>query len=302
VRSESAAKPEMNALNSLTEINLDDLVASFGWRGKPGLVPFLRYIFKAPARKFAQQMLAYDAAVGELGLPEASRLTLQNFAQEMRLFADALPEGPLLALSNHPGICDTLALFSALNRPDMKIIATNRPFLQSLPNISKRLFYVTDDPTSRMALVRQVSAHLRSGGAVLTFPAGQIEPDPDVYPGAVESLRNWTESVGVFLRLAPETTILPVLVRGVIWHRTAHSPAARLKSTRKEREQFAAALQLLAHVMWNRNPLRVRIQIGSPVRVNSLGARDTNTIHQTILAEMQRMIENPPAVGGATVV
>ena len=35
-----------------------------------------------------------------------------------------------------------------------------------------------------MSLVRDVARHLRAGGAVLTFPAGHNEPDPDVHPGA----------------------------------------------------------------------------------------------------------------------
>ena len=87
----------------------------------------------------------------------------------------------------------------------MKIIALDRPFLMALPNLSKQLFFVHDDPASRMKLVRQVSGHLRGGGAALTFPAGEIEPDPNVYPGAVDALQTWTDSVGVFIRMAPET-------------------------------------------------------------------------------------------------
>ena len=204
-------------------------------------------------------------------------------------------------MSNHPGIVDTLALFSALNRPDLKIIAVDRPFLKALPNISKQLFYVTDDPTARMALVRQVSGHLRAGGAALTFPAGEIEPDANVYPGALEALDGWTDSVGVFVRMAPETAILPVLVRGVIWEKTAKHPLTRLKKTRVEREKLAAAFQLLAHVVFDRKPLDVTVQIGVPITIAELGSKDTQVIHQAVLTEMKRLINNPPTSDGMSV-
>jgi len=212
----------------------------------------------------------------------------------VRIFTAPLPVGPFLALSNHPGMVDTLALFSALNRSGLKIIAVDRPFLKALPNTSERLFYVTDDQSARMALVRQVSGHLRSGGAALTFPGGEIEPDPNVYPGAVEALDSWTDSVGVFVRMAPETAILPVLVRGVIWEKTAKHPLVRLKKTREEREKLAAAFQLLAHVVWNKKPLDVSVQIGKPITVAELGSKDTGVIHRAVLAEMRHLIENPP--------
>lgn len=291
----------MPALETLTDINLDDLISSFGWENRPQLARWLRFTFRAPARRFAGLMLDFDAAVGARGLAEASRLTLRHFVRDVRLFSAPLPGGPLLALSNHPGMTDTLALFAALERPNLKIIALDRPFLKSLPNVGERLNFVTDDPSARMALVRQVSAHLRSGGAALTFPAGQIEPDPDVYPDAAESLNKWTDSVGVFVRMAPETAILPVLVRGVIWNKTARSVLTRIKKTRQEREKLAAALQLLAHVMLGLKPLCVRVQVGRPVTVAALGSKDTQVIHQAVLAEMKRLVKTPPQGEGLAI-
>ena len=291
----------MDALTTLTEINLDDLVSSFGWEDRPILAKLLRQFFTGTARKFAGQMLDFDDAVGRLGLAEAGRQTIHRYVRSARIFSSPLPAGPFLALSNHPGMVDTLALFSALNRPDLKIIAVDRPFLKALPNVSERLFYVTDDPSARMALVRQVSGHLRSGGAALTFPAGEIEPDSNVYPGAVEALDGWTDSVGVFLRMAPETAILPILVRGVLWEKTANHPLTRLKKTREEKEKLAAALQLLAHVVWDKKPLEVTVQVGKPITVAELGGKETKVIHQAVLAEMKRLIENPPEGEGVSI-
>lgn len=284
----------MDSLTVLTKINLDDLVSSFGWEHHQLLAPILRFVFWGTARKFALQMLDFDATVKRIGLADAGRESLQRYAHRVRLYSDPLPATPVLALSNHPGMVDTLALFAALNRPDLKIIAVDRSFLKALPSTSQKLFYVTDDPLARMALIRQVSGHLRSGGAVLTFPAGKIEPDANVYPGAVDALQGWTDSVGIFARMVPETAILPILVRGVIWEKTAKHFLTRVKKTREEREKLAAALQLLAHVVWDKNPLDVTVQIGKPITVADLGSKDTGVIHQAVLTEMRRLIENPP--------
>jgi putative hemolysin len=281
-------------LNALSEINLDDLVASFGWEGRPRLVRLLRVLFSGPARKFANQMLDFDDAVRTVGLVNAARQTQRRYICSLRLFSEPLPAGPVLVLSNHPGMVDTLVLFSSLNRPDLKIIATERPFLKALPNISQRLYYVTGDPGRRMMLLRQMSAHLRSGGAALTFPAGKIEPDPNVYPGAIEGLQNWTDSVGFFVRIAPETAILPVLVRGVVWEKTARHALTRLKETREDQEKLAAALQLLAHTVLNKKLLDVTVQIGNPITVADLGSKITQHIHHAVLEEMKRLIQNPP--------
>ena len=289
-------------LDLLTQINLDDLVSSFGWEARPFFARILRRFFLKPAQSFAQQMLEFDSAIQTLGLTQASRRTERHYVRDVRAFdLDRVPVGPFLALSNHPGITDTLALFCTLNRPDLKVIALDRPFLMALPNMSKQLFFVKDDPASRMALVRQVSGYLRNGGAALTFPAGEIEPDPEVYPGAVESLQAWTDSVGVFIRMAPETAVLPILVRNVIWDKAAKLPLLKIKKTRDEREKLVAALQLLAMVMWNAKPVTVTVQLGEPITVKELRTTETKVIHQAVLNEMKRLIENSPKEDGVSV-
>ena len=247
-------------------------------------------------------MSEFDSALGAHGLVEGSRLTIQNYVRDIRVFdADRIPASAFLALCNHPGMSDTLSAFIALNRPDLKIIALDRPFLNALPHLSKQLVCLKDDPATRMTLVRQVSVHLRNGGAALTFPAGHIEPDPDIHEGAVESLQSWTDSVGVFLRMAPETPVLPILVRGVVWEKAANSFLLKIKRTKAERDKLAAALQLLAYVVLKVKPVSVRVQIGNPIYLKDLGTNETQAIHQAVLKEMKRLIENPPEGEGESI-
>ena len=284
-------RPSAPPVDALTAITLDDLVASFGCADRPLLARGLRRLFARPARTFASQMAEFDADMARLGLPEAARRSQRHFVREVRVVCERpLPPGPVLALANHPGMADTLSLFGALNRDDLRIIALDRPFLTSLPHTSERLFFVRDDDSrSRAHLVRQVSTHLRQGGAVLTFPAGHIEPDPDVALGAVDSLNSWTDSVGVFIRLAPRTAVVPVLVHGVLWRTTANPALRFLKRSREERERLAAAVQLLAHVTCHLKAVTVRVDVGRPITAQDLGTTDSRAVHAAVLTEMKRL-------------
>jgi hypothetical protein len=288
-------------LDTLTQINLDDLVASFGWERQPILASIVRRVFIKPARKFAGQMVEFDTCVGEWGLSEGSRQTLRKqYVSDVRVHGceNIPPNGSTLFLSNHPGLTDTISLFAAIKRPDLKIIAIHRPFLESLTNVTRDLFYISDSPSERMRAVRQVSAHLKNGGAALTFPAGKIEPDADVYEGALDSLCDWTDSAGVFVRFAPQTKIVPVFVRGVIWERTARHWLIRLKRTREERERLAAALQLLAMIVRDARPTTVHVHVAKPITVEEVGSTDTHAIHAAVLERMRGLIQTIPADEG----
>lgn len=291
-------------LDVLTGINLDDLVSSFGWQDRPVLAGWLRRLFYDPARKFAQQMLEFDQAVGRKNLTEAARDSLYHYVRDVKIcgIENVPAAGPALFLSNHPGIADTLCLFVSIARPDLRVIALDRPFLQSLPNTSAHLFYISDDANERVGAVRKVAAHLRSGGAVLTFPAGEIEPDPDVYRGALEALAGWTNSASLFVRFAPETLIVPVLVRNVLWDKAVKHPLTWLKRDRAERERLGAALQLLAYMLYDVRPVTVRVQIAKPVTAAEVGSTEVAAIHAAVIERMRGLIQNPPDAEGVSLI
>jgi len=280
-------------LDTLTQINLNDLVSSFGWEKNPFLASLVRRVFIKPARKFANQMAEFDNAVGQTSLAQASHAILRNlYVRDVRVHGrEHIPaSGPVLFLSNHPGMADTISLFAAINRADLKIIALHRPFLELLTNTTNQLFFIDDSQSKRMNAIRQVASHLKNGGSVLTFPAGEIEPDPAVYEGALHSLEKWTDSAGVFIRFTRDTIIVPVLVSGVIWERTAHHWLTRLKQTRQEREKLAAALQLLALVVRDEKPNTVHVQFANAITLDEVGSTDSHSIHQVVIERMRGLI------------
>lgn len=282
---------------ALTQINLDDLVSSFGWEDRPFWAGILRRIFIGPARSFARHMVEFDDGVESAGLNEAARRTLRShYVKDVRVHGiENVPlDGPALFLSNHPGMVDTLCLFSAIRRTDLRIIALHRPFLVSLVNMSRQLSYISEDGAERIRTAREVSSHLRRGGSALTFPAGEIEPDPSVFSDATDSLSRWTDSAGVFLRFAPETRIVPTLVSGVIWDKAIRHPLTLIKRTRREREKLAAAIQAFPMLALNARPTTPHVQFARSVTLEEVGSTDSRAIHQVVLERMRSLHESPP--------
>lgn len=234
-------------LERLTEINLDDLFEAAGLvrlRHSP-----VRRLLRPSARRFAQLAHEFDLRAGEQGLARGSAWLLHRMTAGVRVagLGHVPATGPVVVLANHPGMTDTVALIASLeSRPDLRVIALDRPFLRALPNVARRLIVVPDDAARRTGVLRAAAGHLRQGGALLTFPAGAIEPDP-VTAGraaAIASIRRWSGSFALFARLVPQTRFVPAIVGNVVSAASRRHPLARLRRTAQDRERLAAALQV----------------------------------------------------------
>ena len=290
-----AIEASPSQLDALTEINIQDFLVAFGLDDLPWGRGALRALCWLPARRFAGQIAAYDRRVGEEGLGPASRGFLSAYVRRLEVTGqENIPaSGPLLLLSNHPGLTDALGLFASIPRSDLCVVGAERPFLQALPNIARHLIYVPEDPAQRMGVVRHVVNRLRRGEAVLTFPAGQIEPDPAAMPGAVESLRGWSESIAIFTRLVPQAQVVVAIVSGVFWPAALHSPLARLRRRQADRERMAAALQALAQTMLPfYQPVTTRVTYSPAFRPAELaGSGEAAAVNQVITGHARRLIE-----------
>ena len=261
------------SLDTLTEINTDDLLDAVGL-ARWGRTP-LRRLFRAPARRFAHIARAFDAQVAAHGLAQGSAWMLQRMSGGLQVLgaAQVPATGPLCVLSNHPGMTDTVALIAALAaRPDLRVIALDRPFLRALPAVARQLIFVPEhDAAGRRAGVRAAVRHLQQGGALLTFPAAGIEPDPAVHGAAraLAALEGWSGSFAAFARLVPDTVCLPVLVSHVLDARAQRHPLTRLRRRREDREKLAAALQV-ALTRYQRGT--VRVAFGAPLGCAADGA------------------------------
>jgi hypothetical protein len=179
-----------------------------------------------------------------------------------------------------------MAIWVALeSRPDLRIIASEREILRLIPNIRSRLLFVNPRTGSRSGLLRDAASHLRQGRALLTFPAGTIEPDPSVR--VVDTLADWSDSSELLVRLAPETRVLPIAVSGVI-SRTAHQHRiAKCFADPKEREWAAATLQVLCRHL---RDTQTRVVIGKPIASAPFSQRAA--IHAAMASLLAR-VTNP---------
>jgi 1-acyl-sn-glycerol-3-phosphate acyltransferase len=246
-----AAAAAQNALDMTKAFKLD------------ALHTLVRHLFAGPTRRITETVFHYDGLVGSKGLVDSSTWMLEQFTHSVQVEGHLPPSaGPLLIVSNHPGMVDAMAIFAHTPRRDLRIIAAERPVLRLLPNILPYLIFVPEDPQRRLPVIRTAAAHLRTGGALLNFPAGQIEADPALHPDADRSLARWSDSVELLARLVPDLTILPVAVSGVISRRALRHPLTRLYRTTKQREWVAATLQvMLPHY----RDSRVVVRFGQPI-------------------------------------
>jgi putative hemolysin len=125
--------------------------------------------------------------------------------------------GPVVAVSNHPfGILDGVMLADLLTRarPDVRIL-TNQ-LLGELPELARICFFIDpfDNLESRIAngrALKQAVKHLRAGGMLLIFPAGEVSHF-DLKKRAICD-PEWNITAARLIRITGAKS-LPILIRG----------------------------------------------------------------------------------------
>jgi hypothetical protein len=112
-------------------------------------------------------------------------------------------------------------------------------------------------------VLRQVARHLQTGGAVLTFPAGRIEPDP-AWSDPLPSTAGWSDSTFVWARTVPGLRVQPVLVSGVREKAFVDPWWARWQ-TEENRDWTAAVAQLAGQILWHRPRGHIVLTFGEPI-------------------------------------
>lgn len=277
-------------LRRLTSVNRADLFRSFKVVDRRWLRPLLHLLFTPPARNFSRAVLEFDRQVGEVGLAAGSAWLANRMAGPLHVVnREALPgSGPALIICNHPGLTDTVSLFATLKRADVRVIAARRPFLDELLAVRPYLLEVDeDDDAQGSAVLRAGLRHLQSGGLLITFPAGRIEPDPCAAPGAVDSLEGWSESIALFVRQVPGLVVLPVLICGVINPAALRHPLARCYRSKTDQEWAGATLQLL--LPWFRR-VRATVAYSDPLSSQLLAQGGRAEIMAQARAAMRALI------------
>ncbi len=251
--------PDRADPTALTEATIDALARGFRL---PESSPAARRLLRPLSRRFARRIGRFDDLVAVDGLAAGARTQIPTFVRSLTTVGRDLipPSGPVLAVANHPGVIDGLALAVALEgRADLRVLALDRAFLQVMPGLSSRLLLLR--PGDGFEALQRAGEHLRAGGALLTFPAGTIEPDPVVADGAIAALDGWARSADVLARRVPGVRLVPLAIGGVLSATALRTRFVRGAATRADREWRATTLQVLSRRYRDAD---VRILIGEP--------------------------------------
>lgn len=150
---------------------------------------------------------------------------LEALLAELKVRTEVAPEdlaripaqGPVLVVANHPfGILDGVALGATVLRvrSDVKIVANY--LLQRIPELGQNCIFV--DPFNRRnsrqsntSGMKRAIAHLRSGGVVAVFPAGEVSHWQPQHGEVTDP--EWSQTVARLIRITGATA-LPVLFLG----------------------------------------------------------------------------------------
>jgi len=265
--------PRLSVIQALTEALVDEILIAFG-QDRAMRSRFLRKIAQIPAGRFTQLIDQFDQRVCREGLPAASRWVTARFIRSVRVRGrQNLPaQGPLLVASNHPGALDSVSMLGAFPRDDTRIYVTGSPFFKTIPSSREHCVFV-EDPTNvdeRRRAIRLGIEHLQSGGSLLIFPTGRVDPEPACTPGSMETMQEWSPSLEILLRKAPQTKLVLGAMSDVLLHRYIAHPLTRLQPPGWKRQRAAEYLQVI-QLLLSRKILELGtlVSFGAPHTVES---------------------------------
>ena len=276
----------MNQIELLTDILAREGAEALGWEGRRPGGWVVQAQLRPAARRIAREFSACDDMFASRALPDAARWILEHFSASVELSGlDRVPRrGAILLVANHPGLTDAMGLIAALDRPDVRIVAADYPFLHAMRGLAPRLIFLGAADGSQLAWIRAVGRELRHGGVVLLFPAGRLEPDPAVL-GRDGAVIAWSDSVALIARLAPDAHIVPAAVSGVLSARAFAHPLTRIRRRPHDRQRVATLLQMIDPRL---RKVSARIAFGTPLVVGRDG------VSAALASRMRDLIVDPP--------
>ncbi len=253
------------------------LMDVMGFKHQSWISRCLHPIFYLPAQRISSLLVELDHDTAVSGWNKAVNHFLSHLVTGLQLRgAENLPlEGPLMVVCNHPAALDVVILSAAIRRNDLKFLASDIPIVQLLPNIAWHSIPVYYDISRRLHTVRSAIRHLQLGGALFLFPRGDVEPDPAVSPGAVESLSGWSASIELFLRRVPRTTTVVAAASGMLSSGWYKNPIIRLWKQYEQRQKVAEIFQIASQLITGKTPAATpTIDFSRPFSIADLGGED----------------------------
>lgn len=287
--------------NTLTKLIADEIYKALG-------VPkeiWWRWIFEPlvirPSSTFAEICASFDYYVANYGFREAAVQILPRFIKDATINgSENIPnEGPLLIVSNHPGTYDSLVIAANLPRNDLKIIAGNIPFLKNMPATQRHIIHTTPDLHDRMMVLRKALRHLKSGGALLIFGSGGIDPEPAHMTGAEGEIDKWSPSIEFFMQKVPRINSLVTIVSDVLSPKYINHPLTIFRKNRRDKQRISEFLQVIQQLLSpGKLLLSPRVSFSDPVCASDLLAiKDPPNLLQSLKRKAKQLLVHHLMIG-----
>jgi hypothetical protein len=283
----------------ITEVLFNQLLNVMGMK-RPNLFSKILFsILSKPAKRMSAMLVELDRNIAEKGFNQAMIQFKDNFVTSVDLRgAENVPEqGPLLLICNHPAAYDVIIVAACIHRDDLKALASDIDLIQKLPNIANHIIPVPYQISSRLQTVRASINHLKSGGALLIFPRGDVEPDPTISPGAEQSLNGWSPSLELFLRKVPQSISTVAIASGILSKRWFKNPLIRIWKKYEQRQKVAEIFQIAAQLITGKMPKSTpTVNFSAPLSIDQLGgeAAPEGTLLAAIVEQARALLADHP--------
>lgn len=289
-----SAEPRYANADDLTRFIIDEILIALKQPPHGIARRLIGPLLKLPARRFAVLMAEVDRRVAQNGIVAAAQWLLTQIVTglDARGTTNVPTSGAVLVASNHPGAYDIAALIASIGRDDLKIIASGVPFTRSLIATSPHLIYINpDDPGApdRMVAIRSGIRHLQDGGALLIYPTGIVDPDPDISAGLEESIGTWSGSLDIFLRRVPQTRVVPTIVSSVLSRRYFNNLLVKIPKADWEKRKLAEMIQVSWQMIKNK-PIDLTPRITFGVAIDADNLRDAEGHYLPAIISQARQV------------
>lgn len=222
---------------------------------------------------------------------------LHHFVTRLEIRGWATPtEGPLPVVANHPGGTDPFVMATAIERRDLHILSQNHAIFEALPSIKKYLIITAEDRSDGHIAIRKMLTLLKGGGSILVYPGGELEPDPALFPGSSNLLRDWSRSISLVISRLPDAIFQPAILRGTISQQAWKSRLASMARSATTRLQIAMILQVaVQQLKHDAYPVKTTLIKGKPMQARELDVNlNPDSIHGALMEVVAEMVRSDP--------
>jgi hypothetical protein len=288
-------------IKDVTDALFSQLMSVMGLKHPNWVTRCLYPIFFFPTQRMSRLLVDLDRNIAENGWNLAVIQFQHHFVTSVHLHGEGtIPKnGPLMVVCNHPASYDVVILAACIQRDDLKILASDIPIVQMLPNIAKHSIPVPYNIPDRLQTVRSAIQHLNNNGAILLFPRGNVEPDPVVSPGAEQSLSGWSPSIELFLRRVPQTISVVAIASGVLSGKWFNNPLIKRWKKYEQRQKVAEIFQIASQLLTGVKPVATpTVSFSSALTISDLGGWKTSdgTLLASLTTQARSLLSNHPHI------